>query len=77
MTARPRGTDRTVRAWDLIGDLGQSRWIADTEVLAVAFNTAVTVIGDSAGQVHALRLNVPAAASFEDVIPPAVKSHGQ
>ena len=55
--------DGTVRVWDLAGDLEQARWIAEGDVLAVAFNTAVTVAGDVAGQVHALQLNVPAAAS--------------
>ena len=59
------GGDRTVRVWDLAcGRPGTAaRWIADGGVLAVAFNTAVTVAGDTAGQVHALQLNVPAAAS--------------
>ena len=55
--------DGTVRVWDLADDREQARWIADADVLAVAFNTAVTVAGDTAGQVHALQLNVPAAVS--------------
>ena len=62
-TAVSGGDDRTVRVWDLADDREQARWIADGDVLAVAFNTAVTVAGDTAGQVHALQLNVPAAAS--------------
>jgi WD40 repeat protein len=62
-TAVSGGTDYTVRVWDLAGDQEQARWIADAEVLAVAFNTAITVVGDADGQVHALQLNVPAAAS--------------
>lgn len=37
--------------------------MADRAVTAVAFSTAVSVVGDSAGQVHALKLNVPAAGS--------------
>jgi hypothetical protein len=49
--------------WDLAGDREQARWIAEGAVLAVAFNTAVTVVGDIAGQVHSLQLNVPATAS--------------
>ena len=55
--------DGTVRVWDLASDREQARWIADGDVLTVAFSTAVTVAGDRAGQVHALQLNVPAAAS--------------
>ena len=62
-TAVSGGDDGTVRVWDLADDREQARWIADGDVLAVAFNTAVTVAGDTAGQVHALQLNVPAAAS--------------
>ena len=57
------GRDHTVRVWDLAGDREQARWIAEGDVLAVAFNTAVTLAGDTTGQVHALQLNVPAAAS--------------
>jgi len=41
------GGDRTVRVWDLAGYREQARWIADEAVLAVAFNAAVTVAGDS------------------------------
>jgi WD40 repeat protein len=62
-TAVSGGYDSTVRVWDLAGDQEQARWIADARVLAVASNTAVTVAGDTAGQVHALRLSVPGAAS--------------
>ena len=62
-TAVSGGHDGTVRVWDLAGDREQARWIAEGDVLAVAFSTAVTVAGDVAGQVHALQLNVPAAAS--------------
>jgi WD40 repeat protein len=62
-TAVSGGRDGTVRVWDPAGDREQARWIAEGDVLAVAFNTAVTVAGDVAGQVHALQLNVPAAAS--------------
>jgi WD40 repeat protein len=62
-TAVSGGADGTVRVWDLAGTREQVRWIADAEVLAVAFNTAVTVVGDSVGQVHMLQLNVPTAAS--------------
>ena len=62
-TAVSGGADRTVRVWDLAGDREQARWIADADVLAVAFNATITVAGDGAGQVHALQLNVPAAAS--------------
>jgi WD40 repeat protein len=57
------GEDGTVRVWDLAGDREQVRWIADAVVEAVAFNTAVTVAGDTAGQVHTLQINVPTAAS--------------
>ena len=57
------GGDRTVRVWDLARDREQVRWIADADVLAVAFNAAIAVAGDTAGQVHALQLNVPTAAS--------------
>ena len=60
-TAVSGGDDRTVRVWDLAGDRN-TRWIADADVLAVAVNTAVIVAGDTAGQVHALQLNVPAVA---------------
>ena len=52
-----------VRVWDLAGGREQARWIADADVQAVAADTAVIVAGDIAGQVHALQLNVPAAAS--------------
>ena len=55
--------DDTVRVWDLAENREQTHWIADAPVLAVAFNAAVIVAGDRAGQVHALQLNVPAAAS--------------
>ena len=55
--------DGTVRAWDLADDREQARWIAEGDVLAIAFNTAVTFVGDTAGQVHALQLNLPPAAS--------------
>jgi WD40 repeat protein len=57
------GFDRTVRVWDLADDREQARWMADAGILAVAVNTAITLAGDRAGQVHALRLNVPVAAS--------------
>jgi WD40 repeat protein len=36
------GFDGTVRVWDLTGTRRQARWIADSEVLAVAFGTAST-----------------------------------
>jgi WD40 repeat protein len=62
-TAVSGGGDGTVRVWDLAGDQEQARWIADVDILAVALNTAITVVGDTVGQVHALQLNVPAAAS--------------
>ena len=66
-TAGPRGHrgsgDGTVRVWDLADDREQARWIADGDVLTVAFDTAITVAGDTAGWVHALQLNVPAAAA--------------
>ena len=62
-TAVSGSRDNTVRVWDLTGDREQARWVADTDVLAVAFNTAIVVAGDIAGQVHVLQLNVPAAAS--------------
>jgi hypothetical protein len=62
-TAVSGGDDRTVRVWDLADDREQACWIADAQIPAVAFNTAVTVAGDTAGQVHALQLTVPAAAS--------------
>jgi len=52
-----------VRVWDVAGDREQVRWIADADVLAVAFNAAIAVAGDQEGQVHALQLNVPTAAS--------------
>ncbi len=61
-TAVSGGADRTVRVWDLADDREQARWIADGGILAVGFNTAITVAGDTTGQVHALQLNVPAAA---------------
>ena len=51
-TAVSGGGDRTVRAWDLAGDREQARWIAEGDVLAVAFNTAVTVAGDGPGLLH-------------------------
>jgi WD40 repeat protein len=57
------GEDVTVRVWDLAGDREQARWIADADVLAVAAITAVIFAGDTARQLHALQLNVPAAAS--------------
>jgi WD40 repeat protein len=62
-TAVSGGGDGTVRVWDLAGEREQARWIAEAAVLAVAFNTAVTMAGDTAGQVHALQLNVPAASA--------------
>jgi WD40 repeat protein len=62
-TAVSGSADRTVRVWDLADDREVARWVADQAVLTIAFNTAVTVAGDTAGQVHALQLNVPAAAS--------------
>ena len=62
-TAVSGGDDGTVRVWDLAHDREQARWIADGDVMAVAFNTALIVVGDTAGQMHALQLNVPAAAS--------------
>jgi WD40 repeat protein len=62
-TAVSGGNDGTVKVWDLAGDPEQARWIADGAVLAVAFNAAITIAGDMAGQVHALQLNVPVAAS--------------
>jgi WD40 repeat protein len=62
-TAVSGGDDGTVRLWDLGNNREKARWIADAGVLAVAFNGTVTVAGDTAGQVHALRLNEPAAAS--------------
>jgi WD40 repeat protein len=62
-TAVSSGRDHTVRVWDLADDREQARWITDTDVLSVAVNTAITVAGDTAGQVHVLQLNVPAAAS--------------
>lgn len=55
--------DGTVRVWDLAGDQGQTSWIADGGVLAVVFSAARIMVGDKGGQVHALELNVPAAAS--------------
>lgn len=57
------GDECTVRVWDLVGDRERARWIADARVVAVTLNTAVTVVGDTAGQVHVLQLTVPAAAS--------------
>ena len=62
-TAVSGGGDGTVWVWDLAGDREQARWIAEGDVLAVAFSAAATVASDMAGQVHALQLNVPAAAS--------------
>ena len=62
-TAVSGSSDGTVRVWDLTDDSEQARWTADSEVTAVALNTAVIAVGDMAGQVHALRLNVPTAAS--------------
>ena len=44
-------------------EIEQAHWVAEGDVPTVAFNTAVTVAGDTTGQVHALQLNVPAAAS--------------
>ena len=52
-----------VRVWDLADDRELARWIAERDILAVAFNSVVIVAGDGAGQVYALQLNVPAAAS--------------
>lgn len=57
------GFDGTVRVWDLTGARRQARWIADSEVLAVAFGIAVIVVGDKVGKVYPLQLNMPAAAS--------------
>ena len=57
------GWDGTVRVWDLANDRQQAHWMADAGVLAVAINTAIILAGDTAGQVHALQLNVPVAAS--------------
>ena len=61
-TAVSGGTDG-IRVWDLADDRKQARWIADAAVQAVAVNAVVIVAGDTAGQVHALQLNVPTAAS--------------
>jgi WD40 repeat protein len=55
--------DSMVQVWDLADDREQAHWIADARVLAVAYSTAVIIAGDMAGQVHALQLNEPAAAS--------------
>ncbi len=55
--------DGTVRVWEPAGDREQVRWIADAAAVAVAFNAAIAVAGDMAGQMHALQLNVPTAAS--------------
>ncbi|HXW47766.1 MAG TPA: hypothetical protein VEL03_23410 [Streptosporangiaceae bacterium] len=57
------GRDRTVRMWDLAGNREQARWMADAGILAVAVNSVITLAGDTAGQVHALQLKVPVAAS--------------
>ena len=51
--------NQSVRVWDLTGDREQARLIADAAVQAVA-----VIAGDTAGQVHALQLNVPALASI-------------
>jgi WD40 repeat protein len=60
-TAVSGGDDGTVRVWDLADGRESARWIADADVVTVAFNTAIIVAGDTAGQVHALQLNVPIA----------------
>ena len=62
-TAVSGSLDGTVRMWDLTDDREQARWIADGRITAVAFSTAVTIAGDTTGQVHALQLNVPAVGS--------------
>jgi WD40 repeat protein len=62
-TAVSGSEDGTVRVWDLAGNREQARWITDADVRTIAFNTAITVAGDIAGQVHALQLNLPAAES--------------
>ena len=62
-TAVSGGGDGTVRVWDLADHRERARWMGDSEVLAVALNTAIILVGDTVGQVHALQLNVPVAAS--------------
>ena len=57
------GRDGTLRMWDLADDREKARWMADAGILTVAINTAIALAGDTAGQVHALRLNVPVPAS--------------
>lgn len=64
-TAVSGGRDGIVRVWDLATDREHAHWMADSGVMAIAFNSAVTVASDAAGQVHALHLNVPAAASAQ------------
>ena len=57
------GRNGTVRMWDLAGNREQARRMADAGILAVAVNSVITLAGDTAGQVHALQLKVPVAAS--------------
>ena len=54
------GGDRTVRVWDLAG--GQEQ--AGANGPGVAFNAAIAAAGNTAGQVHALLLNMPTKAPF-------------
>ena len=59
-TAVSGSGDRKVRMWDLVSDWEQVRWIADGDVLAI-IQCRRHGCRDTAGQVYALRLNVPAA----------------
>ena len=58
------GRDGTLRMWDLADAIGRrpAGW-PTRGYWTVAINTAIALAGDTAGQEHALRLNVPVPAS--------------
>ncbi|WP_448612212.1 NB-ARC domain-containing protein [Geodermatophilus sp. URMC 60] len=56
------GEDGTVRVWDVARSRKRVSWIADARVTSVALTAMTILAGDAAGQVHALRLQMPAVA---------------